>query len=282
MRNVKSKRRAKCPQGRAKAPKSVFRRVFDGSGGNFLPAGGKLSPLCTEILPLLPFFGRKEKFFPMNIASLLDPAAAAIVVGGTLVATVMRCGFTDCGHALAALSRIGRTRFDAQGVRAELAVQVRQIHKDGLFRVNPHQFGDNEFDEATEALIAKRSVPALLAAHESHKQRRLESDDRAVRTLVQAAELGPVFGLVGTLYSLSQLAADGIGKDAFAGAISTAVLTTLYGLLLANLLIAPLARLVERASTREEKERQKVVDWLAQQVASDIPRSKPVVVAEAV
>ncbi|MEZ5735682.1 MAG: MotA/TolQ/ExbB proton channel family protein [Novosphingobium sp.] len=218
----------------------------------------------------------------MDVASLVDPAAAAIVIGGTFVATILRCGFTDCGHALAGLARIGRPRFDAQGVRAELAVQVREIHRDGLLRVNPHQFGDREFDEATDALISRRSVPALLTAHERHKQRRLEVDRRAVQTLAQAAELAPVFGLVGTLYSLSQLAAVGIGKDAFAGAISTAVLTTLYGLLLANLVLAPLARIMERAASDEEKERQKIVDWLAGQVARDIPHGKPVVVAEAV
>ncbi|MCB2072917.1 MAG: MotA/TolQ/ExbB proton channel family protein [Novosphingobium sp.] len=218
----------------------------------------------------------------MNVFSLVDPVAAAIVIGGTLVATVLRSGFADCGQALAALAAIGKPRFDAQGVRAELAIQVREIHRDGVFRASPHHMGDSEFDEATDALLAKRSVPALLDAHEAHKRRRIEANERAVQTLVQAAELAPVFGLVGTLYSLSQLAAVGIGKDAFAGAISTAVLTTLYGLLFANLLLAPLARMVERAAAREEKERQKIVDWLARQVAQDLPHRKPVELAEAV
>ena len=218
----------------------------------------------------------------MNAASLLDPVAAAIVVGGTLFATFLRCGPGDCGKALAALGRMGRRRFDAEGVRAELAVQIQQIHRDGLLRTNPRHFADREFDEVADALIARRSVPALLAAHENQKERRAEADGRAVETLTQAAELAPVFGLVGTLFSLTHLAADGISKDAYTGAISTAVLTTLYGLLLANLLLGPLARLVERAVAAEERERQKVVDWLAEQVAPDMPRHRPLAVAEAV
>ncbi len=60
------------------------------------------------------------------------------------------------------------------------------------------------------------------------------TSDRAVRTLAQAAELAPVFGLAGTLISLSQLPAEGLARGALGGAISMAVLTTLYGLLLAN------------------------------------------------
>jgi chemotaxis protein MotA len=65
------------------------------------------------------------------------------------------------------------------------------------------------------------------------------------------------------------------------GAISMAVSATLYGLLLANLLLAPLARAVERAAAAEERERQKIVDWLAKQVETALPRRKPVAVREA-
>ena len=54
-----------------------------------------------------------------------------------------------------------------------------------------------------------------------------------------------------------------------------AVLTTLYGLLLANLIFAPLARIVERAGLAEESERQRVIDWLAQQVKLSIPHRGP-------
>ncbi len=208
----------------------------------------------------------------MDFANLFDAPSAAVVVGGTLLATVLRCGLGDCRLALERLGQLGQSRFDADGARAELAVQVQEIRRDGLLRAEPHHFGDSEFDEATDALIANRSIGALVAAHEAHKARRQKASERAVRTLAQAAELAPVFGLAGTLISLSQLPADGIARGAFAGAISMAVLTTLYGLLLANLVLAPLARMVERAANAEEAERQKLVDWLAEQVAPAMPR----------
>jgi chemotaxis protein MotA len=55
-------------------------------------------------------------------------------------------------------------------------------------------------------------------------------------------------------------------------AISMSVLATLYGLLLANILLAPLARAIERRAEREEAARQDLIDWIASQFAAVSPR----------
>lgn len=211
----------------------------------------------------------------MMISSLFDPASAAIVVGGTLLATLLQSGFTDCGAALSAIDRLRHRRFDPAQARAELASHVASIRQDGVLRAHSPHLGDAEFDEATDALIGRRSVSALIAAHESHRARRIEANGQAHRTLVQATELAPVFGLAGTLLSLTRLATGAVGDGALASAIGMAVLTTLYGLVLANLVLAPLARAVERVGRKEEQARQQVIDWLATQVESAIPRARP-------
>lgn len=207
----------------------------------------------------------------MELSTLVDGPAAAIVFGGTALATVLRCGWHDLATTFAVLGTIGTKHFDADRVRAELAVQLQEIQRDGLLRAKPHAFDDAELDEATGALFASRSVASLIERHEAHKARRLALSNAAVRTLAQAAELAPVFGLAGTLISLSQLPPEGLAQGSFSGAISLAVLTTLYGLLAANLLFAPLARLIDRAAQAEEADRQAVVDWMAAQVAGSMP-----------
>ena len=208
----------------------------------------------------------------MNLMILLDPRAAVIVLGGTLLGTWLRAGNRDMQITMRKLCRLlGRQRFDGQAVRAELALQVQEIRQDGLLRAQPRRLGDSELDDATDAMIGRRSVAALIEAHEAQKARRVALGERAMRTLAQGAELAPVFGLAGTLISLSQLPADGLARGAFMSAISMAVVTTLYGLLVANLLLAPLARMVERASHAEEAERQDVIDWRARQVTAACP-----------
>ncbi len=207
----------------------------------------------------------------MDLLSFADSTSAAIVLGGTLVATLLRCGFGDCAQALralaAALGVTGPPRFDGARVRSRLAVQVQDIHKHGMIGAHPQHFDDPEFDEATDALIGHRSLDALLAAHDMHRARRQARTAIAVGTLAQAAELAPVFGLAGTLISLGKLPANGLDRGAYMAAIAMAVHATLYGLIAANLVLAPLARLVERRASREEAERQGLVDWLAHALA---------------
>lgn len=211
----------------------------------------------------------------MELANLLDGPSGAIVVGGTFLATVLRAGLGDSIAAAHAVAGLRRRHFDAAETKAVLAGQVSAIRQDGLLRAAVRHSGDAEFDEATDALLESRSLAALIERHETHKARRTASADKAVRTLALAAELAPAFGLVGTLVSLSQLPADGLAQGALFGAISMAVLTTLYGVLLANLVLAPLSRAVERAAEAEERQRQEVLDWLALQVAPAIPHLAP-------
>lgn len=208
----------------------------------------------------------------INPENLVDATSALIVGGGTLLATLLRCGFTDSGAACVALRRLLRKRFDAANFKAELAVHVQDLRQDGVIRTEPHLSGDAEFDEATGALIGSRSVASLHTAHFAHKRRRAARSMRAVRTLNQAADLSPVLGLAGTLISLSQLPASGGQDGSFTSAIAMAVLTTLYGLLLGNMVFAPLARAVARRASDEEQARQEVLDWLESQVGVALPR----------
>lgn len=204
----------------------------------------------------------------MNWLILLDAPSAAIVGGGTLAATVLRSGLGDCR---ATAAQLVRPRFDAAATRAELAGQVREIRREGMLRAPPRRFADPDTAEASDALLRCRSLAALVERNAALRTKRAAAADRAVRTLAQGAELAPVFGLAGTLISLSQLSLGAGAGDGFGGAIAMAVVTTLYGLVLANFALAPLARMVERAAQREERERQALVDWLAAQLAEEVP-----------
>jgi hypothetical protein len=95
----------------------------------------------------------------------------------------------------------------------------------------------------------------------------------AAQVFVWAGELAPVFGLIGTLYGFTQLApASGAGAIAATmGAIATAVLSTLYGALLAHLLCHPLAGAIERHGLARERAREALADWFAEQIAAPPP-----------
>ena len=237
-------------------------------------AGGKRLPEAANVRRGLngaaaaAFFPFEE--IPVDFMQLLDPLSAAIVLGGTLAATLLRCGWRDARRALHALAQLPTRPFDSVRVRAELAAQVREIGRDGILRAEPHRFGDGAFDELSDALIRNRSIAALHDEHARHRGLRQQAAETAARVLGEAAELAPVLGLAGTLVALGGFSA---GGDAdYARSIGTAVITTLYGLVLANFVFGPLAGAVARRARAEERERQELLDWLAGAVERSVPR----------
>lgn len=205
---------------------------------------------------------------------VFDPFSAAIVLGGTVAATILRCGWRDSRAAFQAVAQLFTPAFDSERVRSELAIQVQEISEDGLVRAAPHVVGDGEFDELSQALVQRRSIGALYQEHERHRTRRIALAGAADRALSEAAELAPVLGLAGTLISLGGLTSAAEGD--YARAIGLAVTTTLYGLVAANFIFAPLGGAVERRARAEERARQALIDWLAASVeraSSIIPKT---------
>ena len=205
-------------------------------------------------------------FSPQSLAGSHDALAAAIVIGGTLLATLLRAGPREAMRTLRMLFASWRGGFDADAMRARLAPQVQQFNMDGLVRARPMPTGDVEIDTALAALVAHRSVEAMQAAHLAGRDRRLALASSGVRVLAQAAELAPVAGLGGTLVALTQLPT-GIAHGAAMGAIGMAVHATLMGLVFAHIVLVPLAASAERYALALEAGRSEIVDWLAGQLA---------------
>ena len=206
---------------------------------------------------------------------LFDIPSLGVVVGGTLLATLGHCGPTACRTATVVLLDTARRRFDAVKARAEMSRQISEIQQDGLVRSEPDPIGDDEIDDATAALVKSRSLTGLSSEHDKHRRHRLKRSQIASSVLLKAAELGPILGLAGTLLALAgQVNTGTSAPSSIADAIGTAVLTTLYGLLLSNFVFAPLASLVERRSRDEDLAREELFAWMEARILEADPRTR--------
>lgn len=202
----------------------------------------------------------------MPFPLMFDALSAAIVLGGTALSTALRSGPRELRLTVRAVAGLAGPRFTVMRAKAVLSGQITAIRRDGLLRAAPKRMGDRAFDDAIAVLFRTRSLDALAQQCEIDRVDRAARADIAVRTLAQAAEMGPVFGMVGTLVALARLPAGGVDPGGLNDAISMAVVTTLYGLLLANLILAPLARAVERRAQAEECARREVLGWIQAQL----------------
>lgn len=207
---------------------------------------------------------------PPTIMHLFDPAAAGLVLAGTAVATVARCGLADCGAALGAVGALVRRPFRSEPNRRALAQALSAIARDGHHRADPALPPDRPLALMLDAYLRHGTLDGVGAVRRAKCAVGDERRARAVQVFVAAGELAPVFGLIGTLLGLAGLApiADSASPATqIMGAVSVAVLTSLYGALLAHLLCHPLASAIERRGLADEQAREALAEWFAAQIA---------------
>ncbi len=190
-----------------------------------------------------------------SLAAYADLPAFLIVVPGTAAVTLVSFPLEDFRVLPAMLSAALKRRVLAPAQHAtrllRLAEQARRI---GLFSLEDAQarISDDGFLAHALALAVDR-VPA-------------ETIERRLRTELQAAllrqriaadmlrrggEVAPAMGLIGTLVGLVQMLANLNTPASIGPAMAVAILATLYGAILANVILLPLAAKLDRHSQQE-------------------------------
>lgn len=206
---------------------------------------------------------------PTTIASLFDPGALAIVAAGTVLACAARCGLKAFSEAWLAAGGLLKRSFDAEANRRALAMALGAIRMDGPYRADPVPPPDRTLALMLDRFLKLGGIEALHSTLRSERAVAATRRLSAAQVFGTAGDLAPVFGLIGTLYALTQL--DPVaGADATrltVTAMATAVHSTLYGALLAHLLFYPLASAIERRGLAEEQGRDALADWFVDQIS---------------
>lgn len=189
--------------------------------------------------------------------AFFDPAALVVVLAGTALATAARCGLAEIRAAMRAFAGLFAAALDEDLNRAALARCASAIGERGHLCAECPPPPDPATARLVESYIVSGSIEALHRNARAERARREIARAQGVRVFEFAGELAPVFGLVGTLVAITQLApATGTSAAQMTmAAVATAVLSSLYGVLTAHLFCIPLARAIERRGEREERVR---------------------------
>ena len=191
---------------------------------------------------------------PKDPLVFLDLKSILIVVGGTIAATFIAFkeiwvfkafkGFFDTFKHLDINSK---TLYHDVGK----IIGWGETMKKGGLRELQNKFDDKEYSNP----IIKYSMEMVFAGAKSedvYKQTEVLIDSTYERNNIQVdildtmASFAPAFGMIGTLIGLVILLTNLQDKDAIGIGMAIAIITTLYGVLFANLLLKPAARKLEQ------------------------------------
>jgi chemotaxis protein MotA len=196
---------------------------------------------------------------------LFDPLALFLVIGGTMAATILASTRDDLGRALRSLLPLVRANPRRDAIAAANAVrQIRHISeykgRVGADRVKTpidyvHRLARALADAPCAESFASRAREDL-----DERRNRHQAVAGVWRT---AADSAPAMGMIGTVVGLSAMFADMGDAAAMGPAMAAAMLTTLYGLLIAAILATPVAARLDRLSQLEYRWREKTIEALA-------------------
>lgn len=185
----------------------------------------------------------------MNLPSVL------LVIGGTFAVTAICFSPGDIARAQSVVAKtVFRRRVDATEAATGMLKLADKARKDGVLALQPslpELAGEPFLHQGLQLVIdgtAGDEVERILRRElGAMAQRHVKS----ASVLRKAAEVAPAMGLIGTLVGLVQMLGSLGDPGAIGPGMAVALLTTLYGAVLANMVFAPLAAKLERNSEDE-------------------------------
>ncbi|HOW73139.1 MAG TPA: MotA/TolQ/ExbB proton channel family protein [Phycisphaerae bacterium] len=211
-----------------------------------------------------------------DVWAFISPASIAMVVGGAVLTTLMSfpaAGFRSFVQ-VARNAFVVRTRLPEESV-VLLAALAEIARRDGLLALERPVAGLN--DEFLKQSMRMAIDGFDASTIESVCRAEMESSElrhhRGIRLIESTARSAPVFGMIGTVTGLIIMLGRMKDPASIGPGMAIALLTTLYGLVLANVLCWPLARKLAHRSEEESLVKMIVLKGVLAIQMGDNPRT---------
>lgn len=184
-------------------------------------------------------------------AWLVGIAGFFFVIGGTLLTALISEGFEKVDDLMRRLPTVFSENEPALGADEETFLDVATCYRRGSVRqaeMRIKTIEDPYLHLGAQLVIDRCSRKELDRALLWHASSTREQERRRLRILHGMTSFAPAFGMLGTLLGLVRLlfSLGDSGLDVVGSAMGFAMITTVYGLVVANLFIKPMAIKMEQ------------------------------------
>lgn len=205
----------------------------------------------------------------------LSMTAVMIVMGGTLAATMVSFSLGEVANVfrLLKVAFLGKSA-DPDETTYTLVDFAEKARREGLLALEEEVEGlDNEFLKKGVQLVVDGTDPQLVRNIMETKITFVEERHRKGQEMfTNMGTFSPAFGMIGTLIGLIRMLADLEDPEAIGSGMATALLTTLYGTLFANLAFLPLAGKLKVKSEEEILMKEVMIEGILSIQAGENPR----------
>ncbi|WOJ96619.1 flagellar motor protein PomA [Congregibacter brevis] len=191
----------------------------------------------------------------INVPSIL------IVLGGTTMVVMIKFSMGQFfGAFKVALTAFVNKSSDPEELIEKIVELANIARKEGMLALENQEI-DNEFlDEGVKMLIDGNSREVVSTVLSKDMQQTIERHTWGAKVFSATADVAPAMGMIGTLIGLVQMLSNMSDPKSIGPAMAVALLTTLYGAMLANMVAMPIADKLTLRKTDELRIRSMCID----------------------
>ncbi len=210
---------------------------------------------------------------PLGI--FINIPSALIVFGGTIGVGLVHYPLKDVIGAVAiAKKTVLNKDTDPYGLIVQLMEFANKARKEGILSLQGMM--DNVEDEflvkAMQMAVDGQEPDTLKSMLTTEIDYLAERHSKGQDIFTSLAAYGPAMGMVGTLIGLVQMLMNMSDPDSIGPAMAVALLTTLYGAVLANVFCAPMAGKLKNRAASEALMKQLVIEGMQSILTGENPR----------
>ncbi|RUM89160.1 MAG: flagellar motor protein PomA [Thermodesulfatator sp.] len=182
----------------------------------------------------------------INIPSVL------ITVGGTIAATFIRFSLADVlGAVNVAMKAFFYKLKPPEEVIREIVALANIARREGLLKLEKQPIEDPFLKKAIMFCVDGHEADFIEEVLSKELQLTSQRHETGINLFKSMGDAAPAFGMIGTLIGLVQMLTSMEDPKSIGPAMAVALLTTLYGAVMANLIFLPIA---DKLSLRSEEE----------------------------
>lgn len=203
----------------------------------------------------------------VNVPSLL------VVIGGTIFAVLMKF---ELGSFLGAFGVAGKAFKFKLASPQELIDEVSDLadaaRKGGLLSLEGKEVGHPFLQKGITLLVDGHDPDVVRNMMTKDMKMAVERHDWGAKIFSAIGDVGPAMGMIGTLIGLVQMLSAMDDPKAIGPAMAVALLTTLYGAMLANMVALPIADKLTLRAVEEARIQSMIIDSIVAIQAGQNPR----------
>ena len=196
-----------------------------------------------------------------SVGAFVDGASLILVIGGTFLVTLMKFSFKQFANAakVAIQAFIYRVP-DAEDLIGRSVALATQARASGLLALEEADVPEDFFRKALNLVVDGHDPEVVRSILTKDLELTLKRHRDGQAIFKAIGDTAPAMGMIGTLIGLVQMLGVMSDPKQIAPAMAIALLTTLYGAMIANLVAIPIADKLALRSTEERLTKSLIID----------------------